>query len=48
MDADAPRAAVEETSPRLGRLDILVHAAGINIRQPVEAFTPDTSRASCR
>jgi NAD(P)-dependent dehydrogenase (short-subunit alcohol dehydrogenase family) len=41
MDPDAPRVAVEETVARLGRLDILVHAAGINIRQPVEAFTPD-------
>jgi NAD(P)-dependent dehydrogenase (short-subunit alcohol dehydrogenase family) len=40
-DAGACAAIVERAVETLGRLDILVHAAGLNIRQPVEAFTRD-------
>ncbi|MEW6129939.1 MAG: glucose 1-dehydrogenase [Acidobacteriota bacterium] len=32
---------VQITAARFGRLDILVNAAGINIRQPVDEFTED-------
>lgn len=38
-DVNAARAMVNETANHFGRLDILVNAAGINIRQPVDTFT---------
>lgn len=38
-DTSAARAIVNETANHFGRLDILVNAAGINIRQPVDTFT---------
>jgi NAD(P)-dependent dehydrogenase (short-subunit alcohol dehydrogenase family) len=38
-------ALVQDTVSNFGRLDILVHAAGVNIRQPAGDFTPaDVSR----
>jgi NAD(P)-dependent dehydrogenase (short-subunit alcohol dehydrogenase family) len=38
-DLSAVRAMVNGASDHFGRLDILVNAAGINIRQPVDSFT---------
>ena len=38
-DVGAVRAMVRKTAEHFGRLDILVNAAGINIRQPVDTFT---------
>ncbi len=38
-DVSAVRAMVQKTADHFGRLDILVNAAGINIRQPVDSFT---------
>jgi NAD(P)-dependent dehydrogenase (short-subunit alcohol dehydrogenase family) len=38
-DNDAPAAVVRQALDHFGRLDILVHAAGVNIRQPATAFT---------
>jgi 2-dehydro-3-deoxy-D-gluconate 5-dehydrogenase len=40
-DAAAARATVREAAARLGRLDILVNAAGMNLRQPAATFTPE-------
>ena len=36
-DPEAPSAIVQEVVSRFGRLDVLVHAAGINIREPADA-----------
>jgi NAD(P)-dependent dehydrogenase (short-subunit alcohol dehydrogenase family) len=36
---EAVRTMVNQTAQHFGRLDILVNAAGINIRQPVDTFT---------
>jgi 2-dehydro-3-deoxy-D-gluconate 5-dehydrogenase len=36
---EAARAMIRKTADHFGRLDILVNAAGINIRQPVDTFT---------
>jgi NAD(P)-dependent dehydrogenase (short-subunit alcohol dehydrogenase family) len=38
-DVEAVRAMVRQAAGHFGRLDILVNAAGINIRQPVDSFT---------
>jgi NAD(P)-dependent dehydrogenase (short-subunit alcohol dehydrogenase family) len=38
-DVSAARAVINATADHFGRLDILVNAAGINIRQPVDSFT---------
>jgi len=38
-DVSAVREMIGKTADRFGRLDILVNAAGINIRQPVDSFT---------
>src|SRR5262249_7699280 len=38
-DVGAVRAMVRQVVTGFGRLDILVNAAGINIRQPAETFT---------
>ena len=38
---EAPQAIVGEVLSRFGRLDILVHAAGINIRKPADQITRD-------
>lgn len=38
-DVSAARAVIHKTADHFGRLDILVNAAGINIRQPVDSFT---------
>ena len=38
---EAPQAILEQVMSRFRRLDILVHAAGINIRKPVDHFTRD-------
>src|SRR5262245_44256776 len=40
-DVTAVRAMVHTTASDLGRLDILVNAAGINIRKPPERFTEE-------
>jgi 2-deoxy-D-gluconate 3-dehydrogenase len=40
-DPESCRAMVEETTGRLGRLDILINNAGTNIRKAPEAFTLD-------
>lgn len=37
-DPEAARRAVREARERFGRLDVFVHAVGMNLRQPVEAF----------
>jgi NAD(P)-dependent dehydrogenase (short-subunit alcohol dehydrogenase family) len=39
-DAAACSAAVKEAAARFSRLDVLVNAAGMNIRQPAVTFTP--------
>jgi NAD(P)-dependent dehydrogenase (short-subunit alcohol dehydrogenase family) len=39
-DVDALRAAATEAERRLGRVDILVNAAGVNLRQPFAEVTP--------
>jgi NAD(P)-dependent dehydrogenase (short-subunit alcohol dehydrogenase family) len=38
-DVSAVRSMVQRAAEHFGRLDILVNAAGINIRQPVDSFT---------
>ena len=38
-DEDAPAAIVKQALDHFGRLDIVVHAAGVNVRQPATAFT---------
>src|SRR5205809_1460132 len=38
-DMSAVQAMVDSAADHFGRLDILVNAAGINIRQPVDSFT---------
>ena len=38
-DLRAVREMIDKTADHYGRLDILVNAAGINIRQPVDTFT---------
>jgi NAD(P)-dependent dehydrogenase (short-subunit alcohol dehydrogenase family) len=38
-DVNAVRAMVNGVADHFGRLDILVNAAGVNIRQPVDSFT---------
>ena len=38
-DVNAVRVMVDAAADHFGRLDILVNAAGINIRQPVDHFT---------
>jgi NAD(P)-dependent dehydrogenase (short-subunit alcohol dehydrogenase family) len=40
-DVEAVRAMVNNAADSFGRLDILVNAAGINIRQPVDSFTEE-------
>lgn len=40
-DLAAPGEAVARTVAAFGRLDVLVHAAGLNIRQPAMAFSHD-------
>jgi NAD(P)-dependent dehydrogenase (short-subunit alcohol dehydrogenase family) len=40
-DPQAPQAILGEVLSRFRRLDILVHAAGINVRKPVEQVTRD-------
>ena len=40
-DATAARAAVGEAAARFSRLDVLVNAAGMNLRQPAATFTPE-------
>ncbi|MFM8393365.1 MAG: SDR family NAD(P)-dependent oxidoreductase [Acidobacteriota bacterium] len=40
-DVAAVRAMVDQTAAHYGGLDILVNAAGINFRRPVETFTED-------
>ena len=40
-DPAAARIAVGEAAHRFGRLDVLVNAAGMNLRQPALTFTPD-------
>lgn len=40
-DASAVSAMVERAADHFGRLDILVNAAGINLRQPVDSFTQE-------
>jgi NAD(P)-dependent dehydrogenase (short-subunit alcohol dehydrogenase family) len=40
-DAEAPQAVVGQVLSRFSRLDILVHAAGINIRKPADQITRD-------
>jgi NAD(P)-dependent dehydrogenase (short-subunit alcohol dehydrogenase family) len=40
-DVAAVRAMVNSAADAFGRLDILVNAAGINIRQPVDSFTEE-------
>jgi NAD(P)-dependent dehydrogenase (short-subunit alcohol dehydrogenase family) len=39
VEAERARQIVRETAAQLGRLDVLVNAAGINLRRPVETFT---------
>jgi NAD(P)-dependent dehydrogenase (short-subunit alcohol dehydrogenase family) len=41
-DVDAPRALAHEAEQRLGGIDILVNAAGVNLRQPFVEVTPQT------
>jgi NAD(P)-dependent dehydrogenase (short-subunit alcohol dehydrogenase family) len=43
-DPDRARGAVAETVEHLGRLDVFVHALGINDRKPVVAYTDDEWR----
>jgi NAD(P)-dependent dehydrogenase (short-subunit alcohol dehydrogenase family) len=44
-DPEAPAAIVDQAVSRFGRLDVLVHAAGINIRVPADQFSrPDYER----
>ncbi len=38
--ADAARHAVAAARERLGGLDVFIHCAGINVRKPIEEFTP--------
>jgi len=38
-DVNAVQAMIDAAADHFGRLDILVNAAGINIRQPVDSFT---------
>ena len=40
-DVGAVRATVGKTADHFGRLDILVNAAGVNIRKPPDAFTEE-------
>jgi NAD(P)-dependent dehydrogenase (short-subunit alcohol dehydrogenase family) len=40
-DPDAPAAIVREVVSRLGRIDIVVLAAGINVRRPADQITRD-------
>src|SRR5215211_2903222 len=40
-DVSGVQTMVQLTAARFGRLDILVNAAGINIRQPADEFTED-------
>ena len=40
-DAAAAREAVREAATRFGHLDVLVNAAGMNLRQPASTFTPE-------
>ena len=40
-DADAARGAVREAAARFSGLDVLVNAAGMNLRQPALTFTPE-------
>jgi NAD(P)-dependent dehydrogenase (short-subunit alcohol dehydrogenase family) len=40
-DVSAIQTMVQISAARFGRLDILVNAAGINIRQPIDKFTED-------
>lgn len=40
-DASAVSAMVQHAADHFGRLDILVNAAGINLRQPVDTFTQE-------
>lgn len=41
-DAQALRAAAQEAEGRLGGVDILVNAAGVNLRQPFAQVTPES------
>lgn len=40
-DVDAVREMVQQTAAHFGRLDVLVNAAAINLRQPADNFTPE-------
>ena len=40
-DPDAARAAMAQAAARLGAIDVLVHAAGINRRKPIEQYSDD-------
>jgi NAD(P)-dependent dehydrogenase (short-subunit alcohol dehydrogenase family) len=40
-DPDAPHAIVQQVVSHFGRLDVLVHAAGINVRVPADQFSRD-------
>src|SRR6185436_14704097 len=40
-EATAARTAVREAATGFGRLDVLVNAAGMNLRQPALTFTPE-------
>lgn len=44
-DVDALRAAAREAESVMGGVDILVNAAGVNLRQPFEEVTPESWRS---
>lgn len=39
-EADVAHRAVAEAQDRLGGLDVFIHSAGINVRKPIDAYTP--------
>jgi len=43
-DPERARSAVDEANQRLGRLDVFVHAVGINDRKPILDYTDDEWR----
>jgi NAD(P)-dependent dehydrogenase (short-subunit alcohol dehydrogenase family) len=45
LDIDALRSAAAQAQARLGGIDILVNAAGVNLRQPFEQVTPEAWHA---
>lgn len=40
-DVESVRSMIRKTEEHFGRLDILVNAAGVNFRRPLETFTPE-------